>query len=93
MPGDDVIDHPQYRHPRDLTQTVDILARWPGDEGLLADAAQNGQLRDDVAPDELATYCLHALGAATGLHSEAAVRRLVSVTLDGLRTPSRRMSA
>jgi AcrR family transcriptional regulator len=60
---------------------------------LLAEAANSGELRDDVAPDELATYCLHALGAATGLHSEAAVRRLVSVTLDGLRTPGRRMSA
>jgi AcrR family transcriptional regulator len=52
---------------------------------LLAEAAENGDVRDDVAPDELATYCLHALTAAGSLHSKAAVRRLVSVTLAGLR--------
>ncbi len=36
-------------------------------------------------PDELATYCLHALSAAGDLTSRTAVRRLVRVTLDGLR--------
>ncbi|MBA2423836.1 MAG: TetR/AcrR family transcriptional regulator, partial [Actinobacteria bacterium] len=41
--------------------------------------------RDDVSPDELASYCLHALSAAGGLSSRAAVRRLVTVTLAGLR--------
>jgi hypothetical protein len=41
--------------------------------------------RRDVAPDELAVYCLNALAAAGDLPSEAAVRRLVTVTLDGLR--------
>jgi AcrR family transcriptional regulator len=51
---------------------------------LVADAAANGDLRDDVAPDELASYCLHALDAASGLPSKAAVRRLVDVTLAGL---------
>jgi AcrR family transcriptional regulator len=64
------------RHLRDLI----------GD--LLGEGAKAGQLRDDVAPDELATYCLHALAAAAGLPSKAAVRRLVVVTLAGLR-PSR----
>jgi hypothetical protein len=44
-------------------------------------------VRDDVEPEELATYCLHALAAATSLSSEAAVRRLAKVTLDGLRPP------
>jgi AcrR family transcriptional regulator len=53
--------------------------------GLLAEGARNGELRDDVAPDELATYCLHALAAAGSLPSKAAVRRLVMVTLTGLR--------
>ncbi|MQA25172.1 MAG: TetR family transcriptional regulator [Micromonosporaceae bacterium] len=52
---------------------------------LLTEGAASGALRDDVAPDELAAYCLHALGAAGSLPSEAAVRRLVDVTLAGLR--------
>jgi AcrR family transcriptional regulator len=47
--------------------------------------AETGDLRDDVAPDELASYCLHALTAASSLRSKAAVRRLVTVTLAGLR--------
>ena len=54
-------------------------------EGLIAEAAATGNLRDDVAPVELAGYCLHALAAAGGLQSEAAVRRLVAVTVDGMR--------
>jgi AcrR family transcriptional regulator len=52
---------------------------------LLTEAAATGQVRADVAPDELASYCLHALGAAGSLPSKAAVRRLVTVTLAGLR--------
>ena len=56
--------------------------------GLIVEAAQNGQLRDDVTPEELAVYCLHALTAAAILPSEAATHRLVQVTLAGLRPPS-----
>jgi AcrR family transcriptional regulator len=52
---------------------------------LLTEAAKSGDVRDDVAPKELASYCLHALAAASSLPSEAAVRRLVTVTLAGLR--------
>lgn len=52
---------------------------------LLAEAADAGEVRNDVASGELAAYCLHALGAAAGLSSRAAVRRLVTVTLAGLR--------
>ena len=52
---------------------------------VLTEAAENGVVRDDVAADELASYCLHALTAAGSLPSRAAVRRLVAVTLDGLR--------
>ena len=52
---------------------------------LLTEAAQTGDVRDDVAPEELASYCLHALAAASSLPSKAAVRRLVRVTLAGLR--------
>jgi AcrR family transcriptional regulator len=51
---------------------------------LLRDAANVEDVRDDVAPAELASYCLHALAAASSLPSKAAVRRLVSVTLAGL---------
>jgi AcrR family transcriptional regulator len=51
---------------------------------LLAEGADTGHIRDDVAPDELAGFCLHALTAASGLPSKAAVRRLVSVTIAGL---------
>jgi AcrR family transcriptional regulator len=53
---------------------------------LLTEAAEAGDLRDDVAPDELASYCLHALTAASSLPSKAAVSRLVTVTLAGLRS-------
>ena len=54
---------------------------------LVTDAAAAGQIRGDVAADELAAFCLHALAAATSLPSKAAVRRLVQVTLAGLRPP------
>ena len=54
---------------------------------LLTEAAETGDVRDDVAPEEFASYCLHALAAAGSLPSEAAVRRLVAVTLGGLRPP------
>ena len=52
---------------------------------LLADAAVAGAVRDDIPTDELAGYCLHALGAAGDLSSRRAVRQLVAVTLAGLR--------
>lgn len=55
---------------------------------LLVKAMKAGEIRDDVAADELASYCLHALAAASSLPSKAALRRLVAVTLAGLR-PSR----
>ncbi len=51
---------------------------------LLTEATEAGDDRVDVAPDELASYCLHALTAASSLTSKAAVRRLVTVTLAGL---------
>lgn len=52
---------------------------------LVTEGQETGDLRGDVAPDELASYCLHALTAASSLPSKAAVRRLVTVTLAGLR--------
>ena len=46
-----------------------------------------GELRNDADPGELASYCLHALRAAGSLTSAAAVGRLVTVTMAGLRPP------
>ncbi|MFE2427821.1 TetR/AcrR family transcriptional regulator [Streptomyces sp. NPDC059373] len=69
---DEHVDHAQ-QHLRDMVRD------------LLAEGAASGALRDDVAPDELANYCLHALTAAGSLPSKAAVHRLVTVTLAGLR--------
>jgi AcrR family transcriptional regulator len=53
---------------------------------VLNEAAEAGDIRDDVTADELATYCLHALTAASAMSSGAAIRRLVTVTLTGLRS-------
>jgi AcrR family transcriptional regulator len=63
-------------------QLVDLI------RGLLSEAAAGGNVRDDVAPEELANYCIHALAAASSLPSKAAVRRLVQVTLAGLQPPT-----
>lgn len=52
---------------------------------LVTRAAAAGEARTDVAPAELAGYALHALTAAGTLPSKAAVTRLVTVTLAGLR--------
>ena len=56
---------------------------------LLREGAASGQVRDDVAPEELASYCLHAVAAARHLPSKAAVRRLVGVILAGLQPPAK----
>jgi AcrR family transcriptional regulator len=52
---------------------------------LLAEGVKSGQIRNDIAPQELASFCLHALTAASNLPTKAAVRRLVAVTLAGLK--------
>jgi AcrR family transcriptional regulator len=54
-------------------------------QGLLDEGVQVGEIRHDVPSRELAHYCIKASGGATSLVSEAAVRRLVTVTIDGLR--------
>lgn len=51
---------------------------------LVAEGTKAGDLRNDVAPDELADYCLHAIAAAGSTPSKASVRRLVTVILAGL---------
>jgi AcrR family transcriptional regulator len=54
---------------------------------LIAEAARDGRLRDDIEPAELAGYCLHALTGAAPLTGDAAVDRLVTLIVDGLRPP------
>lgn len=81
------------RHPTELVALLhrgehvahahEQLAQFIRD--LVAEGARAGTFRSDVAPQELASYCLHALMAASSLPSKAAVRRLVKVTLAGLR--------
>jgi AcrR family transcriptional regulator len=53
--------------------------------GLVAEGVREGEFRDDVPAAELAAYCLHSATAARTLSSEAAVDRLVDVTLAGLK--------
>ncbi len=55
--------------------------------GLMTEGQESGDVRDDVTPDELVSYCLHALTAARSLPSKPSVRRLVAVTLAGLHPP------
>lgn len=54
-------------------------------ENLLREATAAGHVRDDLAVDELATYCIHATQVASRLTSKNAVRRLIAVTMAGLR--------
>lgn len=54
---------------------------------LVAEGVEAGELRNDVPPDELASYCLHATAAAGDRLAKAAVQRLVGVILAGLRRP------
>jgi AcrR family transcriptional regulator len=60
-------------------QLRDLFAR------LIEDAASTATVRTDITSEELATYCLHALGAASTLPTQAAVQRLVALTLTALR--------
>ena len=66
-----------------VARAVDHLHVFVRD--LLSEVAETGDVRDDIPTDELASYCLQALSAAGTLPSKAAVHRLVTVTLAGLR--------
>ena len=94
-----LISHERYSHEYPGPELAALLHRGAHVTGaqqqvhdmikdLLIATAETGDVRDDVAPDELASYCLHALTAASSLPSKAAVRRLVTVTLAGLRPAS-----
>jgi AcrR family transcriptional regulator len=88
-----LIAHERERHGADLVALLHRDAEVAAGQrqlremisDLVREGAATGDVRDDVAPDELASYCLHALAAASGLPSKPAVRRLVAVTLAGLR--------
>jgi AcrR family transcriptional regulator len=95
LQGYALISHRRARHDSELAAM--LHSSHAGEHGaharerlhllvrdLISDGVRDGDLRDDVSADELATYCLHALQAAGALPSEAAVRRLVAVTLAGL---------
>jgi AcrR family transcriptional regulator len=69
----------QEQHVKGIEQQLRRFVR-----DLIAEAAKSGQVRADIPPDELASYCLHALSAATNAASKPAVRRLVDLTLTGL---------
>jgi AcrR family transcriptional regulator len=73
--------HRDQRIAHAQQQLADLLAE------LLTEGADAGEFRDDVAPSELASYCLHALTAASSLPSKAAVGRLVAVIVAGLQPP------
>lgn len=53
-------------------------------QSLLTEATETGNVRGDIPVGELATYCIHALHAATCLPSRAATRRLIDVVIAGL---------
>lgn len=72
----------QGQHVDQAQQQLAALLR-----GLLVEVASAGRLRSDVPPDELAGFCLDSLAGAARLESAAAVRRLVTVILSGLRCP------
>lgn len=55
---------------------------------IIAQAVTTDDVRDDVAPQELALFCLNAVGGASDLTSKAAVARLVQLTLSALKRPS-----
>lgn len=81
-PGTDFAATLDQGHRRARHQLRDLLTE------LVRSGTETGDLRDDVPPDELATYCVHALTAASVGASDAAVRRLVQVTLSGLQPPN-----
>ncbi len=88
-----MIHESQGRHDADLAAVLhrdEHVARGQRHlrelvRSLVTDAAATKDVRDDIAADELATYCLHAIAAAGSVSTKAAVRRLVELTLAGLR--------
>lgn len=52
---------------------------------LVAEGVAAAEVRSDVPPEELALFCLHAMTAGTATSSDAAVARIIELTLRGIR--------
>ena len=63
-------------------QALDHLSAFVA--AIIAEAAAAGEVRHDVPPSELATFCLAAMAGARNFGSDAAVSRLVALTYDAL---------
>lgn len=66
-----------------VTQARNHLAAFLA--ATIADGVATSAIRDDVSPQELALFCLSAVGGAADLPSQAAVTRLVQLTLSAIR--------
>ena len=78
-------EHPTTEPAASLHRTEQVAKAREHLITFLAEALAEADVRDDVPAKELAAYCVHALTAAGAVPSKAAVRRLVAVTLAGLR--------
>jgi len=79
--GGDELAAVLHRSPRARKlrrQLLDLIS------GMVAEAAEAGVVRRDLSADEMAGYCVHALGAAGDSASSAAVDRLVEVVWAGM---------
>jgi hypothetical protein len=52
--------------------------------GVIAEAADAGVIRQDVPARALASYCIHALGAAASASSTTTITRLIDLVWAGM---------
>jgi AcrR family transcriptional regulator len=91
-----VISYERHQHGTELAALVHRGEHIAGPEqqltqiirDLLVESLDAHAVRADVSPDELASYCIHALAAAGRLQSRSAVSRLVTVVVAGLQPPT-----
>ena len=55
---------------------------------VIREGVTEGEIREDVEPDDLANYCLSAVSGAFHVRSQAQVDQLVAVTLSALGRPT-----
>lgn len=93
------IQRERVRHHRDQPHGEDLAILLHSDEqvadaqrklhamfrDIVTEAVASGDVRGDIAPAEIAGYCIHALDAARHAPSTEAVARLVDLTLAGVR--------
>ena len=93
LEGFAVISYERHQHGADLAALVHQGKHMAAPEqrlrqiirDVLVEAIAAGAVRDNIPPDELANFCLHALAGAGNLHSKTAVRRLATLTIAALR--------